>query len=128
MCGIFPPVDSPDGAKEETTPLEELFQAGCANYKSLDELFEDAEIEVSRLEELRYCAKVTKEQAKEWWDEGTIAKMAIIVKENQGGTRKRRIIIAERRSGLNDSSRFPNTSSTLGRRHRRARSLAVRRG
>ena len=91
-----PPVDSPDGAKEDTTPLEELFQAGCANYKSFDELFEDAEIEVSRLEELRYCTKVTKEQAKEWWDEGTIAKMAIIVKENQEGPREQPIIIDER--------------------------------
>ena len=91
----------------EATPLEGLFQAGCVNYKSFDELFEDAEIEVSRLEELRYCTKVTKEQAKAWWDEGTIAKMAIIVKENQDGSRKRRIIIDERRSGLNERLSVP---------------------
>ena len=93
-------------AVEDVTPeLED--QINVVNYKSFIDYAEDAAIEVKRLVEANFAKVINKQRAVEKFGEGTVSRIALLVKQKEDLTVKRRIIVDMRRSGGNDRATCP---------------------
>ncbi len=78
------------------------------NYLSMRNQPEDAEIEISRLLDLTFFARVPMYTLSTLvGSKGRPARMALIVKEKPDGGRKRRVIVDHKRNGGNDRATVP---------------------
>ena len=77
------------------------------NYKSVEEDREQAEIELNRYLERKFCMAIPRSEAQEKYQGGTISKMGLILKTKDNGEVKRRLVLDMRRSGGNAKSRLP---------------------
>ena len=66
-----------------------------------------AAIEVKRLVEANFAKVINKQRAVEKFGEGTVSRIALLVKQKEDLTVKRRIIVDMRRSGGNDRATCP---------------------
>ena len=103
--GVFPLSKGKDATDDVTPELED--QCKIVNYKSFEEFPEDAAIEVERLLEAGFAKKISKERAREKFGEGTVSRLALLVKQKEDKTIKRRIIVDMKRSGGNDRASCP---------------------
>eukprot|EP00435_Cladocopium_sp_Y103_P075273 s22_g55.t1 len=104
--GVFPPADQEDEAEAMTDAASQLEKGGLSNYASIQDNLEDSKVEVQRLEQLGFLTKLDKRTVEEEFSQGTISKLAIIVKERPDKTKKRRLIIDLRRSGGNSKAKL----------------------
>lgn len=104
--GVFPPADKEGDPEVMMDASLQIARGAITNYISITDNLEDSKEEIRRLLELGYVMKVSKEQVDEHFSQGTISKLAIIVKTRPDGTRKRRLIIDLRRSGGNSKARL----------------------
>eukprot|EP00435_Cladocopium_sp_Y103_P032051 s2680_g8.t1 len=104
--GIFPPADKEAEQESKLDALAQMSRGTLSNYTSVQDNMEDAKEEVRRLENLGFLKRVTKEQVKSDFSQGTISRLALIVKERPDKTKKRRLIIDLRRSGGNAKARL----------------------
>lgn len=98
-CGIFPSTDEEDMNVEDMPDIEA--QLGVENYKSFREEPVHAKHEIDRYLEKGFCIEVTEDELKNQFPKGTISRLALILKEKEDGTIKRRVIIDLLRSGGN---------------------------
>lgn len=103
--GIFPPSKGKEATDDVTPELEE--QCKVINYKSFEEFPEDAAAEIDRLLEAGFAKKIPKSIAKERFGDGTVSRLALLVKQKDDKTVKRRIIVDMKRSGGNDRASCP---------------------
>ena len=103
--GVFPPSKGKDATDDVTPELED--QCKIVNYKSFEEFPEDAAVEVERLLEAGFAKKISKERARERFGDGTVSRLALLVKQKEDKTVKRRIIVDMKRSGGNDRASCP---------------------
>eukprot|EP00435_Cladocopium_sp_Y103_P009859 s2919_g2.t1 len=106
MRGVFPPADAEAEAESMADAAYQLERGTLTNYSSVQENLEDTKVEVSRLEELGFLVKVDRREVERSFSQGTISRLAIIVKERPDKTKKRRLIIDLRRSGGNSKARL----------------------
>ena len=104
-CGIFPKADDPEIEMEEAPELAE--QLGMENYKSFTDEPEHARAELGRLVEEGFAVVLPTNKANSMHKHGTVSKLALLVKEKDDGSVKRRIIIDLLRSGGNARCRIP---------------------
>lgn len=112
--GVFPPADKEGKPEVMMDASLQIARGAITNYTGITDNLEDSKEEIRRLLELGYVMKVTKEQVDEHFAQGTISKLAIIVKPRPDGTRKRRLIIDLRRSGGNSKETGRENSPTKG--------------
>ena len=98
-CGIFPMTDEELPDVEEMPDIEA--QLGVENYKSFKEEPEHALHEIMRYLEKGFCVELDENELKQQFPTGTISKLALILKEKEDGSIKRRVIIDLLRSGGN---------------------------
>ena len=103
--GVFPPSRGKDAIEDVAPELED--QAKVVNYKSFVEYPEDAAIEIERLVEAKFAKVISKRQATEKFGAGTVSRLALLVKQKEDLSVKRRIIVDMRRSGGNDRATCP---------------------
>lgn len=103
--GVFPPSKGKDAVEDVTPELED--QIKVVNYKSFVDFPEDAAIEVDRLVEANFAKVINKKVAAQKFGEGTVSRIALLVKQKEDMTVKRRIIVDMRRSGGNDRASCP---------------------
>ena len=103
--GVFPPSRGKEAVEDVTPELED--QINVVNYKSFIDYAEDAAIEVERLVEANFAKVINKQRAVEKFGEGTVSRIALLVKQKEDLTVKRRIIVDMRRSGGNDRATCP---------------------
>ena len=103
--GVFPPSKGKDATEDVTPELED--QCKVVNYKSYEEFPEDATIEVERLLEAGFAKKISKRYARERFGDGTVSRLALLVKRKDDKAVKRRIIVDMKRSGGNDRASCP---------------------
>ena len=89
-CGIFPKADDPEQEMEEAPELAE--QLGLSHYKSFTDEPEHARTELSRLVEEGFAVVLPTNEANSMHKHGTVSKLALLVKEKDDGSVKRRII------------------------------------
>ena len=87
--------------------LEEALCSGVGNYASMDDHPEDARIELDRLEQEQYFFVLEEVEALNFYPDGSVARLAIIVKLKADGSAKRRIIVDMLRGGQNPRSKVP---------------------
>ncbi|CAK0898756.1 unnamed protein product [Prorocentrum cordatum] len=87
-CGVFPPVE-PATEFKHVLSLEEAVASGMGNYASLDDNPEDAKIELDRLKANGFYITVDEATALEWFPDGSVAELALIVTLKANGTVKR---------------------------------------
>ena len=104
--GIFPPSDKEGEPEVMMDASLQIARGSLTNYTSIADNMEDAKEEIQRLLDLGYVMKVSKEQVDQHFSQGTISKLAIIVKTRPDGSCKRRLIIDLRRSGGNSKARL----------------------
>ena len=101
---VFPAV----GIEGDTVEAERLQALSAAksggNYVSFEANPEDAQLEVDRYIERRFFVRGREAEGIPML---TTSRMALIIKEREDGSRKRRLIIDMRRSGLNARARVP---------------------
>ena len=85
----------------------DLERKGFRNYLSMEENFQDADIEIERYVKEGYVTRMPKDVGMKRYEGGTVSRLGLIVKEKEGGERKRRVVIDLRRSGGNGKSRLP---------------------
>ena len=102
-CGIFPMSDG-DQAEADLAPDIQL-QLEVENYKSFKEEPDHARLEVQRYLEKGFCVELSEAELKEQFPTGTVSKLALILKEKEDGSIKRRVIIDLLRSGGNKRCR-----------------------
>ena len=102
--GIFPKVR--DAEKEEYEEAEEFETLrGLQNYISVVNQMEDAEIEIKRYESKGFVKRVPWEDVPKWLGPtGTVSKLALIIKQKEDMSVKRRIVIDLKRSKGNSRS------------------------
>ena len=103
-CGIYPTTEEDEEGDLDPPNLE--FQMGMENYKSFLEEPEHAEAEVRRYLERGFAIETKNEWVVEHFKQGTMSKLALIIKEKDDGSVKRRIIIDLKRSGGNARCRL----------------------
>ena len=103
--GVFPPSRGKEAVEDVTPELED--QINVVNYKSFIDYAEDVAIEVERLVEANFAKVINKQRAVEKFGEGTVSRIALLVKQKEDLTVKRRIIVDMRRSGGNDRATCP---------------------
>ena len=103
--GVFPPVEH-DAAQGEGAPELEA-QLQQKNYKSVYEDSEASAQEMQRLIDKGFVVKLSQQEIKARFSEGTVSKLALISKVKESGTIKHRFIIDLLRSGGNDKSQVP---------------------
>ncbi|CAK0899124.1 unnamed protein product [Prorocentrum cordatum] len=104
--GAFPAMDDelrPYGAP----PVEEASLSGFRNYASLYDRRDGAKEEVERYLEEGNGIEVDWSEAANAHPDGSISKMALIVREKPDGSIKKRIIVDPRRPGANGKSLCP---------------------
>eukprot|EP00435_Cladocopium_sp_Y103_P052216 s2086_g16.t1 len=104
--GIFPPADKEAEQEILNDALSQMSRGTLSNYTSVQENLEDAKEEVKRLEKLGFLVRISEDQVRSDFSQGTISRLALIVKERPDKTKKRRLIIDLRRSGGNSKSRL----------------------
>ena len=104
-CGIFPKADDPDQEMEEAPELAE--QLGMSNYKSFTDEPVHARAELGRLVGEGFAVVLPTGKASEMHARGAVSKLALLVKEKDDGSVKRRIIVDLLRSGGNARCRVP---------------------
>ena len=104
-CGIFPMADDPELDMEEMPELAD--QLGAVNYKSFTEEPAHARAELSRLVEEGFAVVLPTAKAKDMHKKGIVSKLALLIKNKDDGSVKRRIIIDLLRSGGNARCRVP---------------------
>eukprot|EP00435_Cladocopium_sp_Y103_P024496 s339_g6.t1 len=104
--GIFPPADQEDEAEALVDAASQLERGGLSNYASIQDNLEDTKVEVQRLEELGFLLKVDRRTVEKEFSQGTISRLAIIVKERPDKSKERRLIIDLRRSGGNSKAKL----------------------
>ena len=104
--GIFPPSDKDAEQEVMMDSVMQMARGSMVNYASVRDNVEDTKVEVERLENLGFLKRITEQTVREEFSQGTISKLAIIVKERPDKTKKRRLIIDLRRSGGNSKARL----------------------
>ena len=69
--GVFPPADQEAEQESQSDALAQMSRGALANYTSVQENVEDAKIEIDRLERLGFLLKVTKEEVRDNFSQGT---------------------------------------------------------
>ena len=98
-CNIFPKVWDEELQEEEVPELES--QIGVQNYKSVYDEPEHAKEELERYIQKGFCKIWTEDKVKEVFKKGAVSKLALLLKQKEGGGVKRRFIIDFLRSGGN---------------------------
>ena len=99
--GIFPKADPLPGDKvEEDVEFEEA--SGTQNYSSVTTQQGEATIEIDRYLKKGFVKRMEWKEVSSLFGAGTLSKMALILKQKEDGTTKRRIILDLRRSGGNN--------------------------
>ena len=104
--GIFPPSDKESEQESMVDAAMQMARGSLVNYASVRENVEDTKVEVERLEKLGFLKRLDEKTVMEEFSQGTISRLAIIVKERPDKTKKRRLIIDLRRSGGNSKARL----------------------
>ena len=107
MTGVFPKAEKDQEAEIQTDALQQMSRGDIANYTSVLENMEDAKIEVDRLVAKKIALRVSKAEVEQHFSQGTISRLALIVKERPDHTKKRRLIIDLKRSGGNSKASLP---------------------
>ena len=105
--GIFPQADHDPETEIFSDALAQMSQGSISNYSSVQENLEDAKLETQRLIDKGVALVITKSEIEKHFSQGTISRMALIVKERPDKSKKRRLIIDLRRSGGNSKARLP---------------------
>ena len=107
--GIFPPNLDDEQPDMDLPHAAEQIDKGQSktNYVSVTEQLDEARIELNRYKEKGYMVEVSEEEVKKCYKNGTISKLALIVKTKEDGTKKRRVIIDLKRSSGNLKARLP---------------------
>ena len=82
-------------------------QQHTTNYKSFTDNPDDAEIEVRRYVEAGFAILLPWEEVKARFDQGTVSKLALFIKEKPEGGVKRRVVVDLLRSGGNSRTTTP---------------------
>lgn len=98
-CGIFPMTEDEE-ANSDAAPEMQL-QMEVENYKGFKEEPEHPQVEVQRYLDKGFCVELSESQLQQQFPTGTVSKLALIVKEKEDGSVKRRVIIDLLRSGGN---------------------------
>ena len=98
-CGIFPKAERGEAETDVFPEIEE--QLGAENYKSFTEEPEHAKAELDRYFQKKFCVAMDKQAVKERFKAGRISRLALLLKQKEDGTVKRRVIMDLRRSGGN---------------------------
>ena len=77
------------------------------NYESVENNKEEAEIELRRYEEKGYMKRLSRQELLQKFPNGTISRLALILKVKENMEVKRRVVIDLRRSRGNDKARRP---------------------
>ena len=106
--GVFP-LKEEASVKEEylADALAQISGGQVANYTSVQENKEDAKGEVERLISLGYAERITEQQVRKHFSQGTVSKLGVVVKPKDDGSKKVRLVIDMRRSGGNDKAELP---------------------
>ena len=106
-CGIFPPSEetSPELAAEDSASF--LSRGELINYASVEQNKQLAEEEIDRYASKGYVAKIPKEEVGEMFQHTTVSKLALILKQREDGSVKKRIAIDLRRSLGNSKAVLP---------------------
>lgn len=104
--GVFPPSDKEFEEEVMIDASLQIARGSITNYSSITENITDSKEEVTRVIDLGYAVKLTREEVDKHFSQGTISKLAIIVKTRADGSKKRRLIIDLRRSGGNSKARL----------------------
>eukprot|EP00435_Cladocopium_sp_Y103_P069897 s29_g34.t1 len=104
--GVFPAADMEDETETMADAVSQLERGTISNYSSVTDNLEDTKAEVERLESLGFLLKIDRKNLEKEFSQGTISKLAIIVKERPDKTKKRRLIIDLRRSGGNSKAKL----------------------
>ena len=104
--GVFPANDRPDEEESTMDALAQLERGTITNYLSVKENQEDAKIEIDRLLKKGIAMRATRRDVETQFSQGTISRLALIVKERADKTKKRRLIIDLRRSGGNSKAKL----------------------
>eukprot|EP00435_Cladocopium_sp_Y103_P021609 s565_g5.t1 len=103
-CGIFPTVEEEDTEVLGMPDMEA--QLGAENYKSFTDEPIHAQAEVQRYLDKGFCMELSGEELKRQFPNGTLSRLALIVKTKEDGSVKRRVIIDLLRSGGNSRCRI----------------------
>ena len=107
-AGIFPAMDAEEDKYQAEWDSDLLLEKGdMRNYKSVEEARDDAEIELNRYKERKFCVAIKRREALERYEGGTVSRMGLILKAKESGEIKRRLVLDMRRSGGNSKSRLP---------------------
>ena len=68
---------------------------------------EDAEIEIRRYEKEGYVRRISLQEGRQQYKDGTISRLGLVLKVKESGEKKRRVVIDLRRSGGNSKSSLP---------------------
>ena len=102
--GIFPPAEVKENDVIE--PMVEFESIkGLLNYKSVQEQPVEAKIEIDQNMRRGFVVRLSWKEAEERFKAGTCSRMALLLKQKQDGSTKRRIILDMRRSGGNSRAR-----------------------
>ena len=104
--GIFPPSDKESEQESLVDAAMQMARGSLVNYASVRGNVEDTKVEVERLEKLGFLKRLDEKTVMEEFSQGTISRLAIIVKERPDKSKKRRLIIDLRRSGGNSKARL----------------------
>ena len=104
--GIFPKALDQNDINED--PLESFqILKETKNYKSVSEQAAEAKVEIQRYVDKGFCKRVSWEWISKEFQEGTVSKMALLIKQKPDGSTKRRIILDMRRSKGNSRASIP---------------------
>ena len=105
--GIFPAFDREQEEEWQADAITQLAAGTLANYVSVRDNREDAEIEIRRISDKGFAVPVRRREVETEFSQGTISRLALIIKERPDKTKKRRLIIDLRRSGGNSKAYLP---------------------
>ena len=104
--GIFPKALDQDDINEDPLESFEILKE-TKNYKSVSEQVTEAKVEIQRYVDKGFCKRVSWEWVSKEFQEGTVSKMALLLKQKPDGSTKRRIILDMRRSKGNSRASIP---------------------
>ena len=68
---------------------------------------EGTNIELQRYEKHNFLKRISQDEAKKLYPDGTVSRLGLVTKQKEGGEVKRRVVIDLRRSGGNAKSKLP---------------------
>lgn len=108
--GIFPPAEEDDvGGPGDYVLSDAVLERPetMKNYKSVEEDVEGTNIELQRYEKHNFLKRISQDEAKKLYPDGTVSRLGLVTKQKEGGEVKRRVVIDLRRSGGNAKSKLP---------------------